>query len=62
MAGDDLQIKGLWTHTANPAKMLLLSLGFDMVTLGNKKVLKFQGDSTLSLEDVYVGVFGLCAK
>jgi len=62
VAADDPQIKGLWTQSHNPAKTLLASLGFDMVTENNKKVLKYQGGNSLSLEDVYVAVFGICAE
>ena len=58
---DEPLIRGVWTHSSNPAKTLLLSLGFNVATQENKKVIKFQGDPSLSLEDVYVSVFGLCA-
>lgn len=61
---DDPLLQRLWTHSLNPAKELLQSLGFDQVTTeGNQKVLCIKWDfEHISLEDVYVAVFALCAK
>ena len=63
-SADDPLLQRVWMHSANPAKNLLLSLGFDQViTEGNKKLLQLKWDSELiSLEDVYVAVFVLCSK
>jgi len=60
---DDRLLQRVWTHSTNPAKNLLLSLGFDqVVTEGNKKLLQLMRDSEhISLEDTYVAVFVLCS-
>ena len=60
---DDPLLQRVWTHSMNPAKNLLLSLGFDqVVTEGNKKLLQLMRDSEhISLEDTYVAVFVLCS-
>ena len=60
---DDPLLQRVWTHSSNPAKTFLLSLGFDQVTEGNQKVLSLKWDfEHISLEDVYVAVFVLCAE
>ncbi|KAL9958297.1 hypothetical protein ACROYT_G035297 [Oculina patagonica] len=61
---DDPLLQRVWTHSSNPAKELLQSLGFDQLTTdGNQKVLSIKWDfEHISLEDVYVAVFVLCAK
>lgn len=61
---DDPLLQRVWTHSSNPAKELLLSLGFDQViTEGNQKLLQLKWDSEhIYLEDVYVAVFVLCSK
>lgn len=63
-SADDPLLQRVWTHSGNPAKNLLLSLGFDQViTEGNNKLLQLKWDSEhASLEDVYVAVFVLCSK
>ena len=63
-SADDPLLQRVWTHAANPAKNLLLSLGFEQVTTeGNKKLLQLKWDSEhISLVDVYVAVFVLCSK
>lgn len=61
---DDPLLQRVWTHSANPAKNLLMSLGFDQViTEGNNKLLQLTWDSEhISLEDTYVAVFVLCSE
>ena len=61
---DDPLLQRVWTHSSNPAKNLLLSLGFNQVTTeGNQKLLQLKWDSEhVSIEDAYVAVFVLCTK
>lgn len=60
---DDPLLQRLWTHSSNPAKKFLLSVGFDQVMEGNQKVLRLKWDfEHISLEDVYVAVFVMCTK
>lgn len=60
---DDPLLQRLWTHSSNPAKAFLLSVGFDQVMEGNQKVLCLKWDfEQISLEDVYVAVFVMCTK
>ena len=63
-SADDPQFQRVWTHSSNPAKEFLLSLGFDQVTEGTQKELRLKWDleDVTSLEDVYVAVFVLCTK
>lgn len=59
---DDPLFQRTWTHSSNPAKEFLLTLGFDQVTEGSRKELHLKWDfqHITSLEDVYVAVFVLC--
>ena len=60
---DDPLLQRLLTHSSNPAKAFLLSVGFDQVMEGNQKVLCLKWDfEQISLEDVYVAVFVMCTK
>ena len=60
---DDPLLQRLWTHSSNPVKAFLLSVGFDQVMEGNQKVLCLKWDfEQISLEDVYVAVFVMCTK
>lgn len=60
---DDPLLQRLWTHSSNPAKKFLLSVGFDQVMEQNQKVLHLKWDfEHISLEDVYVAVFVMCTK
>lgn len=63
-SADDPLFQRVWTHSSNPAKEFLLSLGFDQVTEGTQKELRLKWDleDVTSLEDVYVAVFVLCTK
>ena len=64
VSADDPLFQRVWTHSSNPAKEFLLTLGFDQVTAGDQKVLRLKWDfeHVISLEDVYVAVFVLCSK
>lgn len=64
VSADDPLFQRVWTHSSNPAKEFLLTLGFDQVTDGGQKVLhlKWDFEHVISLEDVYIAVFVLCSK
>ena len=62
-SADDKLFERVWTHSSNPAKEFLLTLGFEQVTKGNDKLLVLQYEfEHIPLEDVYVAVFVLCSK
>ena len=63
-SADDPLFQRTSTHSSNPAKEFLLTLGFDQVTEGSRKELRLKWDfeHITSLEDVYVAVFVLCTK
>ena len=62
-SADDKLFERVWTHSSNPAKEFLLTLGFEQVTKGNDKLLLLQDEfERIPLEDVYVAVFVLCSK
>ena len=63
-SADDPLFQRVWTHSSNPAKEFLQTLGFDQVTEGSQKVLRSKSDfeHDVSREDVYVAVFALCSK
>ena len=62
-SADDKLFERVWTHSSNPAKEFLLTLGFEQVTKGNDKMVVLQDEfEHIPLEDVYVAVFVLCSK
>ena len=57
-SSEDKLFERLWTHSSNPVKDFLLTLGFEC----SEKVVRSKWDFEHSLiEDVYVAVFVLCA-
>ncbi|XP_068688511.1 uncharacterized protein [Montipora foliosa] len=57
-SSEDKLFERLWTHSSNPAKDFLLTLGFEC----SEKVVRSKWDfEHSSIEDVYVSVFVLCS-
>ena len=58
---DDPQLKRIYTHSSNPGKTFLISLGFEQVKENKKNVLRLKKDfQHIELEDTYVAVYALC--
>ena len=54
-------MKRIYTHSSNPGKTFLISLGFEQVKENKKNVLRLKKDfQHIELEDTYVAVYALC--